>query len=213
MRKRQKQIYLALLILLLAILYVDRTFLGQLMYPIEYKELIVEQAAQYEVDPYLIAAIIRTESNFKPDKRSAKGAVGLMQLMPPTAGWIAEQEGDDPGILDQLHQPEVNIKYGAWYLRSLEKQFVKPEHSKEEKIALIAAAYNAGPGNVERWLAEGVWDGTYNNASQIPYGETRHYVNRIIYFYQKYEQAYPGLGNAEEHRTAESRPGSGKTDY
>lgn len=190
---RKKRVYVVLLILLLAVLYLDRTFLGQLMYPIKYKELIIEHAVQYDVDPYLIAAIIRTESNFKPDKRSAKGAVGLMQLMPPTAGWIAEQEGDDPSILDQLNQPEVNIKYGVWYIRLLEQQFAADGLSKEEKIALIAAAYNAGPGNVERWLAEGIWDGTYDNSGQIPYGETRHYVNRIIYFYHKYEQAYPGL--------------------
>jgi len=194
MRWRKKRYYLLLLLVLLAILYLDRTWLGRLMYPMKYQEYIIEHSESYKVDPYLVAAIIRTESNFRPNKESAKGAIGLMQLMPPTASWIAEQEGDDDSTLRRLNEPEINIRYGVWYIQSLERQLVPQGASVEDKIALIAAAYNAGPGSVERWLQEGTWDGRYANLQQIPFGETRHYVNRIYYYYQKYEQAYPHLG-------------------
>lgn len=161
------------------------------MYPLRYEQTILEQAAAYEVDPYLVASVIRVESNFKADKRSPKGAIGLMQLMPPTAEWIAKQEGDEASVLDRLDEPDVNVRYGVWYIRSLRMQFVAEGATKDEEIARIAAAYNAGPGNVERWLAEGVWSGSLTDSGSIPFGETRHYVQRVFYYYQKYTKTYP----------------------
>jgi soluble lytic murein transglycosylase len=191
MRYRKKGLYAVLLLVLLVVLYVDRGFLGKMMYPIRYEEEITRYTEIYEVDPYLVASIIRVESNFRADKISPKGAIGLMQLMPPTAEWIMKQEKDDVSNLDRLDEPSLNIKYGAWYIRLLERQFVKTGATKEEEIALIAAAYNAGPGNVERWLTEGTWPGTLASSSDIPFGETRHYVNRVYYYYQKYASTYP----------------------
>ncbi|HZG57725.1 lytic transglycosylase domain-containing protein [Paenibacillus sp.] len=190
---RRKRLYVCLLLAILLLLYFDRALLGKLMYPIRYETAIVEQANAHQVDPYLIAAIIRVESDFRPDKRSPKGAVGLMQLMPPTAEWIAKREGDGPDALARLTEAEQNIRYGTWYVRSLREQFATPGLAKEDEIARIAAAYNAGPGNVERWLSEVAWDGTLAAAGRIPFGETRHYVSRIYYYYLKYEQMYPEL--------------------
>ena len=191
---RKKRLYALLLLALLLLLFFDRALLGKLMYPIRYEETITEYAETYDVDPYLVASIIRVESNFRPDKQSPKGAVGLMQLMPPTAEWIVKQQGSSLSDLDRLDEASINIRYGAWYIRSLEQQFVRTGVSKEDEIALIAAAYNAGPGNVERWLTEGRWSGTLASSSAIPFGETRHYVNRVYYYYQKYTQTYPELG-------------------
>lgn len=187
---RKKRFFAILLLLVLLVLYFDRAWLGKLMYPIEYKETILANSAAFEVDPYLVASIIRVESNFKSDKLSPKGAMGLMQLMPPTAEWIAKQEGGELIVLDKLYEPELNIRYGTWYIRSLRQQFVTQEMAKEDEIALIAAAYNAGPGNVERWLSNGVWSGRWAQSGNIPFGETRHYVNRVAYYYQKYSQTH-----------------------
>lgn len=190
---RKKRIFALLLLALLTLLYFDRAWLGKLMYPIHYESLITEYASTYDVDPYLVASIIRVESNFRPDKHSPKGAVGLMQLMPPTAEWIGEQKGASLSDLDRLEDATVNIRYGVWYIRSLRQQFVPPGATKEQEIALISAAYNAGPGNVERWLAQGAWSGELSSTSDIPYGETRHYVSRVHYYYLKYVQTYPEL--------------------
>lgn len=194
---RRKRTLLLLLAAVLLILYVDRALLGKLMYPIKYESIIEEQAAAHGVDPYLIAAIIRVESNFATGKRSPKGAMGLMQLMPPTAEWIAKQEGNELDSVERLKDPELNIRYGAWYLASLRRQFAGPELLEEDAVVRVAAAYNAGPGNVERWLAERQWDGTWSDANRIPFGETRHYVHRIRYYYVKYAQTYPDLSGRD----------------
>lgn len=190
---RRKRFYLLLLAVLLLVLYLDRSWLGKWMYPLGFEDAIVKYSATYETDPYLIASIIRAESNFHPDKLSAKGAVGLMQLMPATAQWIIEREGNDLSDMDRLYEPEINIKYGTWYVRSLQQQFVASRTSGEDAVALVAAAYNAGPGNVSRWLQDDVWDGSLSETNRIPFGETRHYIHRVFYYYQKYSQIYPGL--------------------
>ncbi|TLS48421.1 lytic transglycosylase domain-containing protein [Paenibacillus antri] len=190
---RRKRLYAVLLLLVLLVLYFDRALLGKWMYPLQYEALIVEQSQAYDVDPYLIASIIRVESNFRPTKTSPKGAIGLMQLMPPTAEWIAKQEGDEPAGPERLQEADRNIRYGTWYVRSLQQQFASDGEAKRDAIARVAAAYNAGPGNVERWLSEGRWDGTLDRADDIPFGETRHYVHRVYYYYVKYEQTYPEL--------------------
>ena len=193
---RRKRIYLLLLVAVLLVLYLDQALIGKWLYPLRYEEEIVRHSKEQGVDPYLVASIIRVESNFRADKRSKKGAVGLMQLMPQTAEWIAKQENDDPSVLDRLDEAGVNIRYGAWYIGSLRRQLAAGRDlSREDEIARIAAAYNAGPGNVGRWLDEGVWDGTLSGASSIPFGETRHYVARVHYYYLKYKQVYPELRN------------------
>jgi soluble lytic murein transglycosylase len=84
------------------------------------------------------------------------------------------------------HRADVSIEVGSWYLSSLTQQF------GQNKIAAIAA-YNAGPGNVQKWMNSGVWDGKMETVKQIPFGETRHYVQRVIYYYNKYKDLYPSF--------------------
>src|SRR5690606_32529890 len=110
--------------------------------------------AEHKVDPLLVAAIIRVESNFRPHLVSKMNAIGLMQIMPDTADWVIDQAGYDQSFREQIAQEEINIRIGTWYIRSLYQQFrtVLAEKSREEGMALIAAAYNAGPGNVSRWI-------------------------------------------------------------
>lgn len=183
------------LILLIAVVFLitSNTF-WRWMYPISYQPVIQAAAAHSQVDPLLIASVIRTESKFRTEDISHAGAIGLMQLMPSSAQWIAQQmQAEDSASLTQndatgkinLAQPEVNIRLGSWYIRYLEKRF------NNNQVAAIAA-YNAGPKRVSEWLANGTWDGSLNTINDIPVGETRHFVDRVFYNYSLYQRIYRG---------------------
>jgi soluble lytic murein transglycosylase len=190
MRRRRKRRgwLLAALLLLLAVLYAEQSgWVKQRMYPIAYRDDIRASALSHGVEPHLVAAIIRIESNYKTGKVSSKGALGIMQIMPDTAAWIVEQARYEGVTLDKVkHRADVGIELGTWYLASLLRQF-------DGNMAAAVAAYNAGPGNVSAWLKEGVWDGTIASSDDIPFGETRRYVQRVIYYYNKYKSIYPDL--------------------
>ena len=130
-------------------------------------------ATNYRLDPALLAAVIEQESKFNADAKSSTGAIGLMQLQPATAEGIAVRTGGSKFVLSDLYNPEINVRYGAWYLRHLLDKY------RNERIAL--AAYNAGQENVDRWLAahEGV-----------QFSETRAYVNRVEWLKAIYRRAY-----------------------
>ncbi|WP_268627272.1 lytic transglycosylase domain-containing protein [Paenibacillus alvei] len=186
---RKKRVLLLLFLGMLFLLFVQSQWLGRWMYPIAYEDEIRKYAAQYDVDPLLVAAIIRVETNFQAGRESRKGAIGVMQLMPETATWAMEQlKMNNRWSLDELkNTADPNILIGTWYLKSLHKQF------NENWIAAIAA-YNAGPGNVNKWIRNKVWDGRYDTAKQqIPYGETKLYVQRVIHYYDKYKNIYPKM--------------------
>lgn len=180
---QKKRVFALLFVFFILLLFYNSDWLGKWLYPIHYEQDIAISANNYNVDPFLMAAIIRVETNFDPEKTSRKGAVGLMQIMPDTAEWIVQRAGYSAETIHALNRPDVNIEIGAWYLNSLYNQF------KLNKVAVLAA-YNAGPGNVRKWLDEGTWDGTLKNAGQIPFGETRHYVQRVLYYYEKYADLY-----------------------
>ena len=117
---------------------------ARLWYPLEYEEPIRAEAARYDLDPALVAAVINTESGFAPDSRSGAGAVGLMQVLPDTARFIARQPDRPSPSPDRLAEPEVNIAYGARYLRYLIDRY--------GTVGLALAAYNGGPANVNAWI-------------------------------------------------------------
>lgn len=180
---RKKRVFALLFVFFLIVLFYNSDWLGKWIYPIRYDKDIALSAKAYKVDPVLIASIIRVETNFNPDKLSKKGAVGLMQLMPDTADWIVKKAGYAEETSQSLHRPDVNIEVGAWYLNSLYNQF-------NNNLYAVLVAYNAGPGNTRKWLDNGTWDGTLKNIGQIPFGETRHYVQRVLYYYDKYAKLY-----------------------
>ncbi len=193
---RKKRVFAVLFISLVALLFYSNDWLGRWIYPIQYQKEIRLASSQSKLDPFLVSAIIRVESNFKSDKISSKGAVGLMQLMPNTAEWILNVTGSSEDISNRMTTPDVNIQVGTWYISSLQKQFeqrISKMELKEDRIALVAAAYNAGPGNVSRWLENGTWDGSFAELAYVPFGETRHYVQRIIYYYKKHERYYSDI--------------------
>ncbi|WP_018132039.1 lytic transglycosylase domain-containing protein [Effusibacillus pohliae] len=153
------------------------------MYPLYHYQTIQQNALAFNIDPLLVAAIVRVESKFKETNVSRAGAIGLMQLMPQTAEWIAGQSGLSYNTPEDLAQPEINIRLGCWYVSYLEKRF------QGNRVAAIAA-YNSGPSRVEAWLKDGTWDGTLEHLDQIPVGETRHFVQRVLYNYERYKEIY-----------------------
>jgi soluble lytic murein transglycosylase len=145
----------------------------RLWYPLRYEQIVRGHADNYSLDPALLAAVIYQESKFKADARSTSGAIGLMQLLPDTAKGIALHTGGSAFRVDDLYDPEINVRYGAWYLRHLLRKY------RDERSAL--AAYNAGQDNVDRWRRQG---------SGIRFSETRAYVARVEELKKIYRDAY-----------------------
>jgi soluble lytic murein transglycosylase len=168
---------LALASLAVGFAYVDETkpgWYGRVRYPLEYEHVIAGHARNYELDAALLAAVVYRESKFERDARSSSGAIGLMQLLPSTAKGIAVHTGGKRFVVSDLYDPEINVRYGAFYLRRL---LVKYEG--DERLAL--AAYNAGQRNVDDWLAAG---------SGIQFPETRQYVAEVLELRGVYARAY-----------------------
>ena len=148
-------------------------FLERLRHPLHYRAIVEGHARNYDLDPALLAAVIYQESKFRADARSKSGAIGLMQLLPSTAHGIALHTGGSKFRTSDLYVPELNVRYGAWYLRHLLDKY------GDERTAL--AAYNAGQENVDRWRAAG---------SGIAFAETRAYVDRVEHLKRLYRRLY-----------------------
>jgi soluble lytic murein transglycosylase len=155
----------------------------ELSLPLQYQDVIRQQAAEKHLDPALIAAVIYAESKFDP-RTSRAGAEGLMQLLPQTAAYLAKRsDGHDFSARD-LTTPQVNIAYGSYYLRYLIDHY-------GGQVMPALAAYNAGISNVDRWLAESRGDGHPFTVGDIPYPETRAYVERVVRAQGDYRRTYP----------------------
>jgi soluble lytic murein transglycosylase len=150
--------------------------------PLHHEDVIRQQAEAKDLDPSLVAAVIYTESRFR-DQTSHAGARGLMQITPDTAAYIARLSGGTSFEQGDLATPEINIAYGTYYLRYLLRRY-----GGNEVLAL--AAYNGGEGNVDRWIAEkrGGEDGF--TSGEIPFAETRAYVDRVLDVRESYRSKY-----------------------
>ncbi|ASC69299.1 Soluble lytic murein transglycosylase [Halomicronema hongdechloris C2206] len=146
------------------------------LYPLLFSNLITHWSQQRQLNPLLVTALIRQESRFEPQIRSVAGAVGLMQVMPATADWIRGQIGLNDYRLDH---PEDNVKLGTWYL-----DYTHREYDNHSLFAV--ASYNAGPGNVARWLRRGGFRDADEFAEQIPFAETKGYVEAVFGGYWNY---------------------------
>jgi soluble lytic murein transglycosylase len=145
----------------------------RIRYPLHYEQIVRGHARNYNLDPALLAAVIYQESKFRADAKSSSGAIGLMQLRPQTAEGIAIRTGGTHFQVSDLYNPEINVRYGSWYLRHLLDKY------GDEKDAL--AAYNAGQRNVDEWRSEG---------KGIQFPETRAYVDRVEHLKGVYARAY-----------------------
>ncbi len=154
-------------------------------YPLMYEESIWNIAAEYNLSPSLIAAVIRNESSFRPDAESSVGARGLMQLMPDTAKWIAGKLKTSNYSFELLYNPDVNIRFGCWYLNYLSSLF-------NGNPLCVICAYHAGQNEIKGWLANPVYssDGVTLNESELPDGPTKQYAGRVTRDYGIYLAKY-----------------------
>jgi soluble lytic murein transglycosylase len=151
--------------------------------PLADASVIRAQAHAKRLDPALIAAVIYAETKFDP-RTSAAGALGLMQILPETARFIARQSGGTRFTTADLATPAVNVAYGSWYLRYLLDRY-------EDNEIDAVAAYNAGLANVDAWVAQAHEHGAHLSPSEIPFPETRAYVQRVLEAQREYRALYP----------------------
>lgn len=151
--------------------------------PLSDAAVIREQAADKHLDPALIAGVIYAETKFEP-RTSAAGALGLMQIEPETAQFIAHLSGGIRFTTEDLATPKINVAYGSWYLR-----YLLDHYGGDEMLAV--AAYNAGLANVDSWVAKARSQGGSLTVSAIPFPETRAYVERVQRAQREYRAAYP----------------------
>ncbi|HZA14488.1 MAG TPA: transglycosylase SLT domain-containing protein, partial [Myxococcaceae bacterium] len=170
-----------------------------LFYPRAFQAAVEKESRAQKVPASLLWSIMRRESGFRPEVASSADARGLMQIIPPTATAIARAVGDAAPPPDSLFAPEINIRYGAWYLAKLLERFGHP--------ALAAAAYNAGPAVVAEWINSGGQVPLDLFVELIPYRETRGYVKQVIADYHLYETLY-GVAKADAVALTLPRPAS-----
>ena len=154
-------------------------------YSQKYGEYVEKYAEEYSVEVPLVFAVIRTESGFHEDAESSVGARGLMQLMPETFSWLQEKTDDEPMSDDALFDPEINIKYGTFCLSLLLSDY-------DNVTETAVAAYNAGTTNVDNWLSDSRYSDDGITLKDIPYDETKRYVERILRSKSVYEKLYEG---------------------
>lgn len=182
LRKYKLIIIIGLLLVLLGSSAMSINWVFKIIYPMKYKSLVYEYADKYDLDPHLVFSIIKAESKFDTQAISKKDAKGLMQIAPITGNWAAKNLAIKDFKSEMLYIPEINIKIGCWYLKTLEKEF-------NGNIRNMVAAYNAGSGNVRKWLK----DEAYSEEGElinIPFGETKKYTKKVLKGYKIYKIIY-----------------------
>jgi soluble lytic murein transglycosylase len=177
-RRRRGILLLMVLVAILAILPFALRAPDAVMrtiYPLRYADTIREASEENDLEPAFVAAVIYTESRFRPDVRSHKEAYGLMQLLPQSANFIQRKSG----IEGDFRDPKVNIKLGTWFLGYLNDRYAGDER-------LMLAAYNSGEGSVDAWTS----DEGFDIKKDIPYKETRQYVDRALKTQETYQDLY-----------------------
>ena len=186
--KLYKFIYKALSRLLIAfwvvaaVLFAYEYVARKKLYPLWFKETVIETATEYGLEPALVFAVIKTESGFDENAVSAKGAKGLMQITDETGAYIAAKLRI---VSYDLFEPRTNIRFGCYYLRYLLDGF------SDVKTAI--AAYNAGEGNVRNWLTDKKYSEDGVALKEIPYKETARYTEKICESFRKYKKLYGKL--------------------
>ncbi|WP_432664208.1 lytic transglycosylase domain-containing protein [Wukongibacter baidiensis] len=158
-------------------------FAMKTVYPLHYEGLIKKYSEEYDLDILFVASVIRAESKFDSKAVSPKGAKGLMQIASITGRWASKELGIEGYDEEMLFNPEVNIKIGCWYLNKLRKEF-------GDNTVHILAAYNAGSGNVSKWLRNEKYCPDGEQLVEIPFGETKRYIERVERNFKIYNYLY-----------------------
>ena len=151
-------------------------------YPREYSEQVSAMASEYCIPEAIIYAVIRTESDFDENAVSSAGAVGLMQIMPSTFEWLTNDVLKENLPIESIKDPDTNIKYGVAMLSRLYKYYGNWE--------TVFAAYNAGMGNVNKWLEDRTISDRNGNLRNIPFEETRRYIEKVTNAIKVYNKLY-----------------------
>jgi soluble lytic murein transglycosylase len=173
----------AALAVVVVALPVFETAYEHLTLPIAYEDIIVQQAGEKGLDPALVAAVIYAETKFDA-RTSSAGAEGLMQILPATAEFLAHRSGATRFRVTDLSSPQVNITYGSYYLR-----YLLDSYAGNKMLAL--AAYNGGQTNVANWIARARARGHALTVNEIPFPQTRAYVEKVLNAQQRYRRTYP----------------------
>jgi soluble lytic murein transglycosylase len=159
------------------------SWVTQTVYPLEHTGAIRAGADRYGLDPALVAAVVYAESRFDERARSLRGAVGLMQILPDTAHQIADESGGVTFTTEDLEDPRINVRYGSYYLRQALDAY-------DGDVRAAVASYNAGMGAVDEWLAQARQDGRRLRLDDIPYPETKAYVEKVLEARRVYREEY-----------------------
>ncbi len=182
-RRAELAVLLALLLLAGMLLHAGYRRYMRTAYPLAYNEYVEKYAEDYGFEPSLIYALIRTESEFDPDAVSSAHAMGLMQLTEDTFRWAQSRSPEAESIPEEaLFDPETNIRYGVMVLSLLREQF--------SDTGVLLAAYNAGIGNVRKWLADPTYSDDGSTLKAIPFPETAAYVEKIPAAQEMYRELY-----------------------
>ena len=185
-RRRRRTVVLGAIAVLGALLVIGlhplKHAVQEITLPLRHEDIIRQQSAKKNLDPSLVAAVIYQESKFS-DRTSIAGARGLMQITPDTARFIAKQSGGIRFVQADLATPQINIAYGTWYLRWLLDRY-------DDRQALALAAYNAGFGHVDRWVREAGGPDSFDPKTDIPFPETRSYVQQVLERKKDYARRY-----------------------
>lgn len=173
---------LLILSVVLIIIVVNAVKLGvQTIYPRQYAELVEENAKDFEIDPSLLYALIETESGFDKNAVSSVGAKGLTQITPETFRWLQTKTGENYEE-EALFEPEISVYYGAFFLNMLLEEFDNTETA--------LAAYHAGRGKVNEWLADPRISSDGEALENIPYEDTAGYVKKVVKIKERYQKIY-----------------------
>ena len=183
-RRTLKKFVAAVVIITLLILSIDKFggYVLKKLYPLKYGVYVERYCEEYNVDKYFGYAFIKCESNFQKDAESSAGAMGLMQLTSDTFGWISEKLTGETLSEERITEPELNIRFGIWYISYLYEKFGDK--------SLTVAAYNAGPANVTEWLANPEYSSDGKTISVYPFKETESHVKKVLRAESIYKKLY-----------------------
>lgn len=181
--KNIKKVANMILVIAIFVIFCRFIVLPNILFPQKYLEYVDKFSEKYNIEPSLVYAVMLTESHFVSDALSSKGAKGLMQISDITGQWAAQEIGIMGYTNDSLYNPEVNIEIGCWYLNKLIIQF-------DEPLETALAAYNAGSGNVSKWLKNNQYSEDGKTLKQIPFKETRNYIKKVLTAKKIYEMLY-----------------------
>lgn len=185
-RKLKNAIFAFVTIIIICIIIVakfENSYIEkETLYPLKYKKIVEKYSTEYDVDKYLVYAIMKQESNFKSDAVSPADAKGLMQITQDTFNWLTPKLKSGNYSYEDIFDPEVNIMYGVLFVSALEERF------SDQRT--VTAAYNAGMNITRRWLNDPDYSSDGISLNNIPYDETANYVDIVENNYKKYVELY-----------------------